>query len=95
MYYTLLCLRSECCGMDIMERVSGVTNGRVNIGPGTTYNLLEQFLSEGIIQETKVAGRRRSYILTSKGRETLEGEYQRLCALVKDYRRFSGEGDEK
>jgi DNA-binding PadR family transcriptional regulator len=74
--------------MDIMERVRRMTNDRVVMGPATTYNLLEQFLAEGIIQETRVAGRRRSYILTGKGIETLDGEYQRLLVLVEDYRRF-------
>ena len=35
MFYILLCLRQECCGMDIMERVREMTEGRVNLGPGT------------------------------------------------------------
>ena len=43
MFYILLCLRQECCGMDIMEKVRVMTEGRVNIGPGTLYNLLDQF----------------------------------------------------
>ena len=43
MFYVLLCLRQECCGMDIMEKVHEMTEGRVNIGPGTLYNLLDQF----------------------------------------------------
>lgn len=95
MYYILLCLREECYGMDIMDKVPAMTNGRVNVGSGTLYNLLEQFLEEGMIRETKVEGRRRSYILTGKGRETLDGEYRRLCARVDDYRRIFGEEEEK
>ncbi|MEI3524049.1 MAG: hypothetical protein V8Q36_08015 [Anaerotignum sp.] len=43
MFYILLCLQEECYGMDIMEKVAAMTEGRVTIGPGTLYNLLEQF----------------------------------------------------
>lgn len=88
MFYVLLCLRTECYGMDILDRVPTMTNGRVHVGSGTLYNLLEQFAQAGMIRETKVEGRRRSYILTEKGREVLDKEYQRICAQAEDYRRL-------
>lgn len=88
MFYILLCMQTECCGMDIMNKVQRVTDGRVLIGPGTLYNLLEQFLAADMIRETKVEGRRRSYILTAKGEDTLRQEYKRLCVQISDYRRF-------
>ena len=91
MFYILLCLKGECCGMDIMDRIPAMTDGRVNVGSGTLYNLLEQFQQEGMIRETKVEGRRRSYILTRKGREILDEEFNRLCRRVDDYRRCFGE----
>ena len=90
MFYVLLCLRNECYGMDILDQVPAMTGNRVSVGSGTLYNLLEQFLEEGFIQETKVEGRRRSYILTEKGRETLDKEYRRIQAQADDYRRFFG-----
>ena len=90
MFYTLLCLKDECYGMDILDRVPSMTNGRVSIGSGTLYTLLEQFLEAGMIRETKVEGRRRSYILTEKGREMLEKEYQRICDQAADYRNLFG-----
>ncbi len=90
MFYVLLCLRNECYGLDILDKVPAMTNNRVNVGSGTLYNLLEQFLELGIIRETKVEGRRRSYILTPKGKEMLEKEYARLCAQVTDYRNIFG-----
>lgn len=92
MYYILLCLRQERCGVDIMEQVQAMTEGRVSIGPGTLYSLLESFSSEGFIRETRSEGRRRSYILTAKGERRLEEEYRRLLRQTEDYRRF-GEGD--
>lgn len=86
MFYVLLCLKTECYGMDILDRVPSMTDGRVNVGSGTLYNLLEQFLDAGMIRETKVEGRKRSYLLTEYGREILKKEYDRLCAQAKDYR---------
>ena len=73
MYYILLCLHAECYGMDIMDKVPAMTGGRVKIGAGTLYNLLEQFLDADMIRETKSEGKRRCYILTDKGRELLAG----------------------
>lgn len=93
MFYTLLCLKNECCGIDILDKVPELTDGRVNVGSGTLYTLLEQFLEEEMIRETKVEGRRRSYILTEKGKERLEKEYERICAQALDYRRIFGEED--
>lgn len=91
MFYILLCLRTECCGMDIMTSVEALTQGRVRVGPGTLYNLLEQFAAAGFIRQTKVEGRRRSYILTTLGRQTLDAEYQRICRQANDYTRCMGE----
>lgn len=90
MFYILLCLRSECYGLDIMDRVSVMTDGRVNVGPGTLYNLLEQFVSAGMIRLTREEGRRRSYILTEKGREALDRECARLRSQLCDYERCFG-----
>ena len=92
MFYILLCLRTERCGIDIMDTVQKLTDGRISVGSGTLYNLLEQFQSEQLIKETKVEGRRRSYILTEKGRMMLQEEYDRICRRAEDYRRMMEEG---
>ncbi|MBP3330370.1 MAG: PadR family transcriptional regulator [Clostridia bacterium] len=88
MFYILLCLNEECCGIDIMDKVLQMTDGRVKVGSGTLYNLLEQFMESEMIILTKAQGRRRSYILTKKGREVLQSEYNRLCAQADDYRKM-------
>ena len=92
MFYILLCLHEECRGMDILEMVRTLTNGRVNIGSGTLYDLLEQFLKEGAIEEPRAGARRRSYILTEKGRQMLDKEYGRLLGQVADYDRILRKG---
>ena len=92
MFYILLCLQWECCGADIMARVREMTAGRVSVGPGTLYNLLESFLSAGMILETKAEGRKRSYLITEAGQAALEEEYRRIQTLAADYRRFTPGG---
>ena len=84
MFYILLCLRQA----DVMAWVAEATGSRVAVGPGTLYNLLEQFLQAGYIRETKVEGRKRSYVLTPTGREALEAEARRLRQLTADYERL-------
>jgi len=87
MFYILLCLDEERSGMDILEAVHALTKGRVSIGSGTLYDLLELFLKDGFIAETRREGRRRSYIITQKGRDMLSREYQRLTMQTEDYRK--------
>lgn len=95
MFYILLCLKEECCGIDVMDRVSSMTDGRVNVGPGTLYNLLEQFQEAGMIRLTKAEGRRRSYVLTEKGVQMLAEEYARLKKQTADYCAIFGKEDAK
>lgn len=90
MFYVLLCLREERCGIDILDQVPAMTQGRVHVGSGTLYNLLEQFLEVECIVETRVEGRRRSYLITPKGQEMLEQEFQRISAQAQDYLRLMG-----
>ena len=84
MYYILLALTEECCGVDIMEKVRRISHGRVTVGPGTLYAILAKFEEKGIIRLTQSEGRRKSYIITDTGREELKKEYQRLKTMVLD-----------
>ena len=91
MFYILLCLRTECCGTDVMEQVRQLTRDRVTVGPGTLYSLLDSFLQAGMIRETKVEGRKRSYLITEAGQKALEEEYRRLQILTADYEACTNE----
>ncbi len=84
MYYILLTLTEECCGVDIMEKVKEISHGRVLVGPGTLYAMLAKFEENGIIRLTVSEGRRKSYIITETGREMLQREYDRLLVMAKD-----------
>lgn len=85
MYYVLMSfLRREMCGTEVTDFVDLKTKGRVRLGPGTLYTLLARFQDEGMIAETSVDGRKRTYKLTDKGRAAFEEELARLRACVND-----------
>lgn len=97
MFYSLIVLSQENCGVDIMKKVENITGGRVIIGPGTLYSLLDKFVKERIIRETKIENRKKSYIITSLGEEMLHKEYLRIAKLKSDYELLvkGGEEDEE
>ena len=84
MYYILLALTEECCGVDIMEKVKDISHGRVLVGPGTLYAMLAKFEENGVIRMTAADGRRKSYIITETGKKMLQKEYDRLLVMVED-----------
>lgn len=92
MFYVLLCLCEQRCGIEILETVRVMTNDRVKVGSGTLYDLLEQFAAEGIIRETKIEGRRRSYLITVRGKRMLADEYRRLQLQAADFEKVFGKG---
>lgn len=95
MFYILICLTQESCGVDIMKKVEELTNGRVIIGPGTLYSLLDNFVKEKIIIETKIENRKKHYIITNLGTEMLEKEYLRVTKLKNDYEMLIIGGEEQ
>lgn len=84
MYYILLALTEECCGVDVMEKVKNLSGGRVTVGPGTLYAMLAKFEEKGIVKLTASVGRRKSYVITDAGREELQKEFNRLKMMVQD-----------
>ena len=83
MYYVLMAfLDREMYGTEIGAFVERKTAGRVRLGPGTLYTLLAKFQDEGLIAETEVDGRKRTYQITEKGREAFREELDRLRACV-------------
>ena len=85
MFYVLMAfLHGEMCGIDVAAFVEKKTRGRVKLGPGTLYTLLNKFQDEALIEEIDVEGRKRTYRLTSKGREAYEEELERLRSCLRD-----------
>ena len=88
MFYILMALETECCGADVVTRVVEITRNKIKLGPGTLYALLNDFLKEGLIEETETNGRRRNYIITETGKKLLHDEYKRIRQQVEDYIQF-------
>ena len=77
MFYVLLSLlRRERCGTEIVQYVA--------LGPGTLYTILAKFEEEGLIRETAVEGRKRTYAITDRGRGLYRQELSRLRLCVAD-----------
>lgn len=84
MYYILLALWEPQCGANISRRAAALSNGRMKIGPGTLYTLLARFEEQQIILQTGNEGRKRYYVITDKGKQMLQTEYERLQTLLRD-----------
>ena len=85
MFYVLMAFsQGEMCGIDIADFIERSTNGRVKIGPATLYTILGKFENEKFIKETNVEGRKRTYMLTDKGRDAYYTELERLKQCVAD-----------
>lgn len=85
MFYVLMAfLKQDMCGIDITEYVNQRTEGRVQLGPGTLYTILSKFEEDGLIAEVAVDGRKRTYQLTDRGRETYLDEMERLRRCLDD-----------
>ena len=84
MYYILLALQRENHGYGIMQEIEELTGGRVIVGAGTLYTLLGRFEKEEIIEQVAEEERRKTYIITEKGRQLLDEEIQRLRMLLAD-----------
>ena len=94
MYYVLLTLINPNHGYQLMSAVKEVSNGRVQMGPGTLYGVLIRMQGDGLIQIVEDDGRRKTYVITADGKEALKQEYQRLLALVNDGAILEGKRDE-
>ena len=84
MFYILLCLQNEVCGIDIMAMVSVISNGRVSIGPGTLYAMLQKFEDNEIIEKTREENRKKWYLITDVGKQMIEDELKRLESMLSD-----------
>lgn len=67
-----------------MNAITEVSNGRVNMGPGTLYGVLARMQKDGVIVLAEKEGRRKTYKITPEGEQALRQEYQSLAEMIKD-----------
>lgn len=91
-FYVLLCLNEPMHGYAIMQKVKDMTGGRVNLGAGTLYGILNALVEKDLIAELneRSSGRRKEYAITNEGRLAFADEVKRLEALVRDARSIQG-----
>lgn len=87
MFYVLLALREERHGYGIMQAIAELTGGRVSVGAGTLYALLERFEKDELIRRTRTEDNRKYYILMPEGERTLQNEYERIKKQAADMER--------
>ena len=84
MYYVLMALTKELYGTEIMNEVRRLSGGRIKIGPGTLYTMLDKFYSADLIERTNLSLATKRYIITAEGKRVLKEEYKRLNAMILD-----------
>ncbi len=70
-FYILFSLVEPLHGYGVMQKVEMISEGAVSIGPGTLYGAFTTLEKEKLITMVKEEERRKSYLLTAKGREVL------------------------
>lgn len=86
MFYILLALLHPGHGYGMMQRIRELSDGRLEMGPGTLYGVLTRMKKEGLIVLTGEQERRKNYVITDAGRRALRQEYRRLQLMVRDGR---------
>ena len=93
-FYVLLALsETDRHGVGIADEVDRLTDGVVELGPGTLYATLGKMLDRGLLEigdppdGARRDPRRRYYSITPRGREVLEREAERLAVVMAAVRR--------
>ena len=84
MFYVLLALINPNHGYQLMTAIEQVSSGRIHMGPGTLYGVLNRLLKDELIIVIDDDGRRKTYAITEYGRTALKEEYKRLFSMIQD-----------
>lgn len=86
--YILLALTEPMHGYAVMQKVAAVSQGTVELGPGTLYGAFTTLEREGLIVKVEEINRRKYYVLTVKGRQIIK-EHIRRVKLLSNYGNFT------
>lgn len=89
-YYILLSLTEPLHGYGIMQNVSQLSNGRVNLAAGTLYGAINTLLEKNWIRALpgESDSRKKEYQITETGRQMLISELTRLNELIENGKRI-------
>ena len=83
-YYIMLTLVKPLHGYAVMQRIEEISKGTVKVGPGTLYGAFTSLEKEGLIVKVKEEDRRKSYVLTAKGKKVLMNQIKRLKIMTQN-----------
>lgn len=87
LFYILLATKKPNHGYGIIQEVLKMTNGRLNIGPGTLYGAINSMLEKGWIKlysQEKEARKKKEYLITEEGKIIFQNEVKRLEELIEN-----------
>lgn len=89
-YYILLSLTEPLHGYGIMQNVSQLSNGRVNLAAGTLYGAINTLLEKNWIRALpgESDSRKKEYLITETGKHMLRSEFTRLNELIENGKRI-------
>ena len=89
-YYILLSLTEPLHGYGIMQNVSQLSNGRVNLAAGTLYGAINTLLEKNWIRALpgESDSRKKAYVITETGKQMLMSELTRLNELIENGKRI-------
>ncbi|KAF1295710.1 PadR family transcriptional regulator [Enterococcus sp. JM4C] len=93
-YLILLALLRPQHGYAIMKEVSELTNGTIEIGPASMYTILKKLLKNNYINLEESTDRKKIYVITDLGKETLRRDIQRRKLFFEAGQRLLAEGGE-
>ena len=83
-YYIILTLVEPLHGCAVMQKVEKINKGTVKVGAGTLYGAFTSLEKEGLIVKVKEEERRKSYVLTPKGKKVLMNQTKRLEIMTQN-----------
>jgi DNA-binding PadR family transcriptional regulator len=83
-YYIMLTLVEPLHGYAVMKKVEEISKGTVKVGPGTLYGAFTSLEKEELIVKVKEENRRKSYVLTPKGKKALMNQIKRLEIMTQN-----------
>jgi len=82
--YIMLTLVEPLHGYAVMKKVEELSKGTVKVGPGTLYGAFTLLEKEELIIKAKEEDRRKSYVLTPKGKKVLMNQIKRLEIMTQN-----------
>lgn len=86
-YYILLSLRKPNHGYGIIQEVSELTGGRVQLGAGTLYGALQALEKRGwisLVYVDEASRKKKEYMITPQGQDMFRKELARLIELAEN-----------